>query len=171
MDAALLYCRKFRRNLHHQHTLYAGGVGLVAGLATYGYRILRVLGVKVAKLSNTRGFCCELSAAIVVLVASRYGEHPTLASTIMLVKWVIEYTARWWWNAFCWWFHKNYLDHFIPNYYSYDICKSVLKTWDGAVITGLPVSTTQIITGALITIGLFEGIKGVNWREIAKVHI
>jgi phosphate/sulfate permease len=28
---------------------------------------------------------------------------------------------------------------------------------------GLPVSTTQCLTGALLAIGLFEGFKGVNW--------
>lgn len=45
----------------------------MTGLATYGYKIMRVLGVKAAKLTNSRGFCAELSTAIVVLVASRYG--------------------------------------------------------------------------------------------------
>jgi hypothetical protein len=35
---------------------------------------------------------------------------------------------------------------------------------------GLPVSTTQTITGALIAIGLTEGLKGVNWRAVLKVH-
>lgn len=34
---------------------------------------------------------------------------------------------------------------------------------------GLPVSTTQTITGALIAIGLTEGLKGVNWRAVAKI--
>jgi hypothetical protein len=35
---------------------------------------------------------------------------------------------------------------------------------------GLPVSTTQTITGALIAIGLTEGLKGVNWRAVLKVR-
>ena len=34
---------------------------------------MRVIGVKAVKLSNVRGFCAELSTAIVVMVASRYG--------------------------------------------------------------------------------------------------
>jgi len=50
-----------------------GGVGLVLGLATYGYKIIRALGVKMTKLTNSRGYCAELTAAIVVIVASRYG--------------------------------------------------------------------------------------------------
>ena len=50
-----------------------GGVGLVIGLATYGYKIMRALGVKMTKLTNSRGYCAELTAAIIVIVASRYG--------------------------------------------------------------------------------------------------
>jgi sodium-dependent phosphate transporter len=50
-----------------------GGVGIVLGLATYGYKIIRALGVKMTKLTNSRGYCAELTAAIVVIVASRYG--------------------------------------------------------------------------------------------------
>ncbi|GAQ82758.1 sodium phosphate symporter [Klebsormidium nitens] len=82
-----------------------GGAGIVVGLATYGYKILQVLGVKAVKLTNARGFCCELSTAAVVIISSRFG---------------------------------------------------------------LPVSTTQVITGALIAMGLFEGSKGVNWRVIFR---
>ncbi|KAG7668922.1 hypothetical protein Ndes2437B_g06656 [Nannochloris sp. 'desiccata'] len=50
-----------------------GGVGLIIGLATYGYKIIRALGVKMTKMSNSRGYCAELTSAIVVIVASRYG--------------------------------------------------------------------------------------------------
>jgi sodium-dependent phosphate transporter len=53
--------------------LVLGGVGIVCGLATYGYKIMRVLGVKSVKLTNSRGFCVELATAITVIVASRYG--------------------------------------------------------------------------------------------------
>mmetsp|Transcript_3963 Transcript_3963/g.11520 ORF Transcript_3963/g.11520 Transcript_3963/m.11520 type:complete len:579 (+) Transcript_3963:262-1998(+) len=34
---------------------------------------------------------------------------------------------------------------------------------------GLPVSTTQTITGALLAIGLMEGLKGVNWRSVGRI--
>jgi sodium-dependent phosphate transporter len=50
-----------------------GGVGLIIGLATYGHKIMRALGVKMTKLSNSRGYCAELTSAIIVIVASRYG--------------------------------------------------------------------------------------------------
>lgn len=35
--------------------------------------VFQVIGVKSVKLTNSRGFCAELSTAIVVIVASRYG--------------------------------------------------------------------------------------------------
>lgn len=50
-----------------------GGVGIVLGLATYGYKIMRALGVKMVKITNSRGYCAELTSAIIVIVASRYG--------------------------------------------------------------------------------------------------
>ncbi|PSC75765.1 sodium phosphate symporter [Micractinium conductrix] len=53
--------------------LVVGGCGIVLGLATYGYKIMRVLGVKMTKLTNSRGYCVELAAAVVVIVGSRYG--------------------------------------------------------------------------------------------------
>lgn len=39
----------------------------------------------------------------------------------------------------------------------------------GLSCAGLPVSTTQVLSGALLGIGLFEGAKGVNWKLSAKV--
>eukprot|EP00884_Botryococcus_braunii_P006395 jgi/Botrbrau1/15757/Bobra.4_1s0121.1 len=83
-----------------------GGAGIVIGLALYGWQIMRVIGVKSVKLTNSRGFCIELATAITVILSSRYG---------------------------------------------------------------LPVSTTQCLTGALLAIGLFEGVKGVNWRMFIKI--
>ena len=34
---------------------------------------------------------------------------------------------------------------------------------------GLPVSTTQVLTGAVLAVGLFEGAKGVNWFMFIRV--
>jgi sodium-dependent phosphate transporter len=86
--------------------LALGGAGIVLGLATYGYKIMRVLGVKSVKVTNARGFCMELATASTVILASRYG---------------------------------------------------------------LPISTTQVITGAVLAVGLFEGMKGVNWRMFLRI--
>jgi sodium-dependent phosphate transporter len=86
--------------------LVIGGLGLVAGIALYSSNISRCLGVRVCKVTYSRGFCAEFATATTVAIASRYG---------------------------------------------------------------LPVSTTQTITGALIFLGLQEGFKGVNWREVLKI--
>ena len=54
--------------------MYAiGGVGIVIGLATYGYKIMRALGVRMTKITNSRGYCAELTSSIIVIVSSRYG--------------------------------------------------------------------------------------------------
>lgn len=46
-------------------------IGLVFGLATYGYNVTRAVGRMMAKLSPTRGFACELATALVIMVASQ----------------------------------------------------------------------------------------------------
>lgn len=50
-----------------------GGIGLGIGFWTYGFRIMRSLGLKITQISPTRGFAAELAAAITVLLASRLG--------------------------------------------------------------------------------------------------
>ena len=72
--------------------LVIGGLGIVAGLSTYGYKIMRVLGVKALKVTNARGFCLELSTAITVVIASRYGGCSAAASTSWLA--CLCHTAR-----------------------------------------------------------------------------
>lgn len=85
-------------------TVAVGATGLVVGLATYGYNVVRAMGVRLAKLSPTRGFCAEISTAFVILIASQYG---------------------------------------------------------------LPTSSSQVITGGIIGVGLCEGVMGVNWNFFA----
>ena len=43
----------------------------MVGLATYGYNVTRAMGVKLAKLSPTRGFAAELATAGVITVAAQ----------------------------------------------------------------------------------------------------
>jgi sodium-dependent phosphate transporter len=77
-----------------------GALGLVTGLATYGYNVTRAMGVKLAKLTPTRGFSAELATAGIITIAAQYG---------------------------------------------------------------LPTSSSQCITGAIVGVGVLEGAKGVNW--------
>lgn len=47
--------------------------GMIIGLSTYGYRVVKSLGVKLSCLTNTRGYGTELSSAILVIFASHFG--------------------------------------------------------------------------------------------------
>ncbi|CAM9594103.1 unnamed protein product [Sphacelaria rigidula] len=51
--------------------LALGGVGIVVGLALYGYKIISAIGVKIAKITPSRGFAIELGSAMMVIVGSR----------------------------------------------------------------------------------------------------
>lgn len=53
--------------------LALGGAGIVFGLATYGYRVMRTIGGKITALTPTSGFCATVAAAITVVFASRTG--------------------------------------------------------------------------------------------------
>ena len=53
--------------------LILGGVGIIVGLATYGYKVMRTIGTKITELTPTRGFCATMAAAATVVLASRTG--------------------------------------------------------------------------------------------------
>jgi PiT family inorganic phosphate transporter len=86
--------------------LLLGGIGIVTGLATMGYRVMRTIGEKITELTPTRGFCAELAAAGTVVLASR---------------------------------------------------------------TGIPVSTTHILVGAVMGVGLARGLAALDMRVIGRI--
>jgi len=86
--------------------LALGGTGIVIGLATLGYRVMKTIGTNITELTPTRGFSAELAAAATVVLASR---------------------------------------------------------------TGLPVSTTHILVGAVIGVGLARGMGAIDLRVIGKI--
>ena len=51
--------------------LFIGGFGIVIGLATWGYKIIDRIGQELTKVTPSRGFIIELSAALTTLIASR----------------------------------------------------------------------------------------------------
>jgi PiT family inorganic phosphate transporter len=53
--------------------LLVGGFGIILGLATMGYRVMKTIGTKITELTPSRGFCAELAAASTVVLASRLG--------------------------------------------------------------------------------------------------
>jgi phosphate/sulfate permease len=50
-----------------------GGIGIVIGLATWGWRVIETIGKKITELTPTRGFCAEFGAAVTILLASKCG--------------------------------------------------------------------------------------------------
>ena len=50
--------------------LLLGGCGIVIGLATWGWKVIKTVGEKITELTPSRGFCAEFAAAITILLAS-----------------------------------------------------------------------------------------------------
>ena len=88
--------------------LLLGAVGIVIGLATLGYRVMKTIGERIVTLTPSKGFSAQLSAALTVVLASQLN---------------------------------------------------------------MPVSTTHTLVGAVIGIGLVEGIKSVNLASVRTIFV
>lgn len=53
--------------------LLLGGVGIVAGLAIWGKKVIATIGENIIPLQPSGGFCAELATATTILLASRLG--------------------------------------------------------------------------------------------------
>ena len=53
------------------NVLLIGACGIVLGLSTYGFRVMATIGNKITELTPSLGFAAELSAAVVLVGASR----------------------------------------------------------------------------------------------------
>jgi PiT family inorganic phosphate transporter len=67
--------------------LVLGGIGLVIGISTWGYRVMETIGKKITEVTPTRGFAAEFGAATVVIICSRLGmpistTHATVGSVV-----------------------------------------------------------------------------------------
>lgn len=65
------------------YLLALGGIGIAVGIMTWGYRVIRTLGSKITKLTNTRGFSVDFGAATTVLVASKFGMPISTTHTVV----------------------------------------------------------------------------------------
>ena len=88
--------------------LLVGAMGIVVGLATYGWRVITTIGRKITELTPSRGFAAELGAAGTVVIASA---------------------------------------------------------------TGLPISTTHTLVGAVLGVGFARGIGALNLRTIGSIFL
>jgi PiT family inorganic phosphate transporter len=88
--------------------LALGGLGIIIGLATWGYRVMETIGTKITELTPSRGFAAELAAATTIVLASRMG---------------------------------------------------------------IPVSTTHILVGSVLGVGLARGIGALDLRVVGSILI
>ena len=88
--------------------LGVGGIGIVFGLATWGYRVMETVGKKITELTPSRGFAAELGAATTIVLASRLG---------------------------------------------------------------IPVSTTHVLVGSVLGVGLARGIGVIDLRVVGRILV
>lgn len=58
---------------HKWWILSLGGIGIALGLLIYGSKILRAIGVKLAVITPSRGFCIETGSSIIVILGAYFG--------------------------------------------------------------------------------------------------
>ena len=63
--------------------LLVGGIGIVIGLATMGYRVMATIGTKITELTPTRGYSAEFAAAVTIVLASRLGLPISTTQTLV----------------------------------------------------------------------------------------
>lgn len=63
--------------------LLLGAVGIVIGLATYGYKVIATIGKQITELTPSRGFAAELATATTVVSASAIGLPVSTTHTLV----------------------------------------------------------------------------------------
>ncbi len=63
--------------------LLLGAIGIVVGLATYGYRVIATIGRHITELTPSRGFAAELATAATVVGASGIGLPVSTTHTLV----------------------------------------------------------------------------------------
>jgi PiT family inorganic phosphate transporter len=63
--------------------LLIGGVGIIVGLATFGYKVMMTVGKSITELTPSRGFSAELAAASTVVLASYTGAPISTTQTLV----------------------------------------------------------------------------------------
>ena len=63
--------------------LLVGGVGIVVGLATYGYKVIATVGKNITELTPSRGFSAEIGAATTVVLATYTGAPISTTQTLV----------------------------------------------------------------------------------------
>jgi PiT family inorganic phosphate transporter len=88
--------------------LLLGAIGIVIGLSTFGWRVIKTVGRKITELTPSRGFAAELATASTVVLASG---------------------------------------------------------------TGIPISTTHTLVGAVLGVGMARGIGALNLQVVTNIFL
>ncbi|MEM9193554.1 MAG: inorganic phosphate transporter [Myxococcota bacterium] len=65
------------------HILLIGGIGIVVGLSTYGYKVMGTVGEEITELTPSRGFTAEFAAATTIVLASKLGLPVSTTHTLV----------------------------------------------------------------------------------------
>ncbi len=60
-----------------------GGIGIVVGLGTWGYRVIDTIGKKITSITPSRGFSAEFATATTVLICSKLGLPVSTSHTLV----------------------------------------------------------------------------------------
>lgn len=63
--------------------LVLGGGGIFIGLATFGYKVMHMVGTKITEITPSRGVAADLGATVTVLVCSRMGLPVSTTHTLV----------------------------------------------------------------------------------------
>lgn len=63
--------------------LILGGTGIVIGLATFGYKVMRMVGTNITDITPSRGVAADVGATITVLTCSRLGLPISTTHTVV----------------------------------------------------------------------------------------
>lgn len=63
--------------------LVIGGVGIVVGLATWGYKVIETIGTKITELTPSRGVAANIGAATTIVLASKFGMPISTTHTLI----------------------------------------------------------------------------------------
>ncbi len=85
--AGVIFAYKFTEGISGIYVpvwvLGIGALAIVIGLATYGFRVIIVIGRKITGMNPSRGFSAELGAATTVLLCSRLGLPVSTTHTLV----------------------------------------------------------------------------------------
>jgi PiT family inorganic phosphate transporter len=63
--------------------LFVGVAGIVLGLSTFGYRVIKTIGTKITQLTPSSGFSAELATAATIVLASGIGLPISTTQTLV----------------------------------------------------------------------------------------